>query len=37
MSKAYLSLSRVDMTFPGPNGGNPNIGSDQTTRIITST
>ena len=23
MSKAYLSLSRVDMTFPGPNGGNP--------------
>jgi nitrate/nitrite transport system ATP-binding protein len=23
MSKAYLSLSQVDMTFPGPNGGNP--------------
>jgi len=23
MSNAYLSLSRVDMTFPGPNGGNP--------------
>jgi nitrate/nitrite transport system ATP-binding protein len=23
MSKAYLSLSRVDMTFPGPDGGNP--------------
>jgi nitrate/nitrite transport system ATP-binding protein len=23
MSKAYLSISRVDMTFPGPNGGNP--------------
>jgi nitrate/nitrite transport system ATP-binding protein len=22
VSKAYLSLSRVDMTFPGPNGGN---------------
>jgi nitrate/nitrite transport system ATP-binding protein len=23
MAKAYLSLSQVDMTFPGPNGGNP--------------
>jgi len=23
MSKPYLSISRVDMTFPGPNGGNP--------------
>jgi nitrate/nitrite transport system ATP-binding protein len=23
MSNAYLTLSRVDMTFPGPNGGNP--------------
>ncbi|WP_414709430.1 ABC transporter ATP-binding protein [Ramlibacter sp.] len=23
MGKAYLSLSQVDMTFPGPNGGNP--------------
>jgi len=23
MSNAYLSLSRVDMTFPGPAGGNP--------------
>jgi nitrate/nitrite transport system ATP-binding protein len=23
MSNAYLSLSQVDMTFPGPNGGNP--------------
>jgi nitrate/nitrite transport system ATP-binding protein len=23
MTKAYLSLSQVDMTFPGPNGGNP--------------
>jgi nitrate/nitrite transport system ATP-binding protein len=23
MSTAYLSISRVDMTFPGPNGGNP--------------
>jgi nitrate/nitrite transport system ATP-binding protein len=23
MSNAYLSLSRVDMTFPGANGGNP--------------
>jgi nitrate/nitrite transport system ATP-binding protein len=23
VSKAYLSLSRIDMTFPGPNGGNP--------------
>ena len=23
MSKAYLSLSQVDMTFPGPDGGNP--------------
>ncbi|WP_445322971.1 ABC transporter ATP-binding protein [Ramlibacter sp. AN1133] len=23
MSNAYLSLSRVDMTFAGPNGGNP--------------
>lgn len=23
MSNGYLSLSRVDMTFPGPNGGNP--------------
>jgi len=23
MNDAYLSLSRVDMTFPGPNGGNP--------------
>jgi nitrate/nitrite transport system ATP-binding protein len=23
MSKPYLSLSRVDMTFAGPNGGNP--------------
>ena len=22
VSKAYLSISRVDMTFPGPNGGN---------------
>ncbi|MGV3494708.1 MAG: ABC transporter ATP-binding protein [Ramlibacter sp.] len=23
MSNAYLSLSRVDMTFPGPSGGHP--------------
>jgi nitrate/nitrite transport system ATP-binding protein len=23
MNNAYLTLSRVDMTFPGPNGGNP--------------
>jgi nitrate/nitrite transport system ATP-binding protein len=23
MTTAYLTLSRVDMTFPGPNGGNP--------------
>src|SRR3954463_8351802 len=23
MSNAYLSLSHVDMTFPGPNGGHP--------------
>jgi nitrate/nitrite transport system ATP-binding protein len=23
MSNPYLSLSRVEMTFPGPNGGNP--------------
>jgi nitrate/nitrite transport system ATP-binding protein len=23
VSKSYLSLSRVDMTFPGPDGGNP--------------
>jgi nitrate/nitrite transport system ATP-binding protein len=23
MSNAYLCLSQVDMTFPGPNGGNP--------------
>jgi nitrate/nitrite transport system ATP-binding protein len=23
MSNAYLTLSQVDMTFPGPNGGNP--------------
>jgi nitrate/nitrite transport system ATP-binding protein len=23
MSNAYLSMSRVDMTFPGPDGGNP--------------
>jgi nitrate/nitrite transport system ATP-binding protein len=23
MSNAYLSLSQVDMTFPGPDGGNP--------------
>jgi nitrate/nitrite transport system ATP-binding protein len=23
MPNAYLTLSRVDMTFPGPNGGNP--------------
>jgi nitrate/nitrite transport system ATP-binding protein len=23
MSNAYLCLSRVDMSFPGPNGGNP--------------
>lgn len=23
MTKPYLSLSQVDMTFPGPNGGNP--------------
>src|SRR5215217_4747530 len=23
MSNAYLHLSQVDMTFPGPNGGNP--------------
>src|SRR4029078_3044494 len=23
MSQPYLSLSRVDMTFPGPTGGSP--------------
>ncbi len=23
MSHSYLCLSRIDMTFPGPNGGNP--------------